>query len=243
MLDRQSRRQIRRAVQIGLPEHRVVRLLKSAAFWTTFVTAAATATIAIATIFYTKYAKRQWTAMDGQLGEMQDARRPWVGLNGNVQVREKPLFHVMPINDQLSVAISYTTHNFGTSPAFRETNAFVLLANERPTGPPVSAMQHLCANEEDLYRANSASLTAIFPAEELDQGLWYPAMIPKTTRYVRQVWFIGCFVYADSAARLHHTKYWFVSPPSTDRVPAAGAENELSWAPFSSLVLDHIEAD
>jgi hypothetical protein len=205
------------------------------------ITALATIAIVILTWFYVGYSKKQWRVMDGQLREMKDTRRPWIGLNGNAQIKGQPIFHIMPTNNQLSVPIAYTTHNFGTSPAFRETNVFTLVPRENSSGPPILEMNRICQSEESLHKDSPG--TAIFPAQELNQGLWYPAMIPKTVHYIPQVWFIGCFVYEDSSRQVHHTKYWFVSPPSTDRVPVTGAENELSWAPFSSLVLEHIEAD
>ena len=87
----------------------IAGFLTNVALWT----AGATFAIAIATVFYTDYAKKQWVVMSGQL-ELTD--RPWI--NFDTAVDESLTFS----GDQVYVSIRVSMRNSGPSPAM---NVFI----------------------------------------------------------------------------------------------------------------------
>jgi hypothetical protein len=86
------------------------------------ITALATVAIVVLTYFYVSYSKQQWK-------EMQNARRPWLGMSDRLTIKGSPSMaysDISPILGQQARMISVkfdvsgTIKNFGASPARRE---------------------------------------------------------------------------------------------------------------------------
>jgi hypothetical protein len=198
--------------------------------------AVATAVIAMASLLQFGTALFQWlemrsggSIMQGQLDEMRNARRPWVGIAQGIEVRDAPRFYFSPINNQLSVRIAYIAHNFGTSPALRVMDTSTLVAKEDDERPALG-MQQACQGAEFNYKNLTNELTTLFPGTDNHlHDLWYAASFKGNVEQVKSIWFCACFVYTDSSNQIRHTKYWFLS-----------ASN---GKPLASFMLWSVEAD
>jgi hypothetical protein len=228
------------------------------------ITALATVLIAVLTIFYVSYAKKQWD-------EMRNARRPWIGMSERLTLKRPPSFNVL---DEESISsleghknmvtvdfeLEGTIRNFGSSPARRQYQFFEMLAyanirhefqessckfaEGQSTGVnPYPSFLH------DFANFSSMPTKAIFPdvslpiqSQPMSVGI-FPEDTGKSVM-PHTLWIVGCIVYQDTSGGVHHTKVLYHSvSPRASKEEVAIYHPLLKWKPITEFIMEDSDAD
>ena len=197
---------------------KIPKAFKASAFWT----ALATVTIAVLTVFYVVYARRQWSVMSGQLAEMQAARQPWVGIEDDtIQISPAPNFfwgippHTVE-NPSILINVSYSLKNFGTSPALHETDFVEAIAdNPNSTIPPTQEIDTTCRFAEmrsnNPGAANPGAGGILLPTAVRQGGWNITPFLSVGQKHIERLWIFVCVAYRDPWKKMHHSKYWYLT--------------------------------
>lgn len=178
-------------------------------------------------LFYAFTTLGMWKEMQEQTLIQRAARRPWVGIFGQVSLTNPPDYRVfVPGQVTLRLEGTYAVKNFGSSPAFYANhwvNIEFLVSDSVITRPPESRM--MCADGPTKLHQGEI----IFPGSGVNFGFdqQMGRVIPgKKITEVDRVWLTGCISYLDEGEKLHHTRFWLRSahPDNAQWISLANAD-------------------
>jgi hypothetical protein len=217
---------------------------------------------AMSTTIYAIFAGGQLLVMRGQLDEMSVARRPWVGLYGELQMTRPPNFRVQePIEwpaefakahpdianakplIYMEVYASWAMQNFGASPARRVNHTLLAYGSQDANKPPAEVVDMPCKVGNQMNNDPAVGAPVMFP------GNMVP--IPETNaittlpdKGILGLWLVGCITYEDTSGTIHHTKILWASDLSNAPKRELALENPpIWWTPFTKFRLVESDVD
>ncbi|HEV2960244.1 MAG TPA: hypothetical protein VG649_00345 [Candidatus Angelobacter sp.] len=223
--------------------------------WLNLFTVILTTCLVGATAYYVSVTSKQLEAMNSsiqQTGELlkiadrqvtaaADAYRPWIGLAGDIKVREPADIQFASGHVSLLTSISYTFKNFGGSPALRFNHKIWLDPIEDGDRKPDA--QTACDDLKAQSKKDGGA--TIMPGAQMNIDVSVPKTLPATLRDIRKgAWLVGCVVYEDTIGRFHHSKILLQSSPADAQIRVnAATEQRIVFAPFTAFQLMAEEAD
>lgn len=217
------------------------KVLKNSTLWTVL----STVVIAIATVAYTSYAKKQWGVISDQLDVMKLGHRPWLGIQNDITLTKHPQITVNPgpafiakaDQNLMNIAVQGTAVliNTGLSPALNE-HMEVIAVPAVPVAGPYERPTPKCSTDTETGNV-------IFPGNStIPVNTSTPTAIPKSVGSITFTWLVGCVSYtSDAKDRTHYYKFWFRSEATTD--PGQWTGDTVKYFPIGRYVLYHAEAD
>jgi hypothetical protein len=175
------------------------------------LTVGCTFIIAIATCFYTWFAYHQWRIMAGQLNQMQNGTRPWVGVQEINGIQTDSIVIAQP--GWISTAVTKTIKNFGNYPgSIVDTWADLVLSDGLHTSEIVSDSLKQCLDAK-IPTGNGPSST-LFPGETYRHinttvGKSSP-LIERPLSAKLMAFLVGRIVYTDPSGNPHHTCFSYL---------------------------------
>jgi len=218
---------------------------------------------ALSTAIYSIFAGGQLLIMRGQLHEMNAAKRPWVGLSGELKMTRPPNFRVsesLPrqievlkksyphIDDpiiSIEVWTSWSIQNSGGSPARRVNHTLIAYASEDANDPPTEVKNMACTIGNQMSVNPRVLSPSVFPGSVVPIPEGNEILgLARGTKSILGIWLIGCITYEDTAGNVHHTKIFWASDLSNAPKPELVIENPpLSWTPFTRFRLVESDVD
>ncbi len=201
-----------------------------------------TALIFVATSAYAVIATLQWWTMQGQLEQMRDARRAWVGTSQKLELTREPVFMVQELNGhkQVLMTIHYRAviKNFGTTPARREYHNF-----SGYWAPPNTRfdwrMSCRMLYESDKSARAKSDATDIFPeSERVVEDTTAILIDAKVFKVVYNIGISGCIAYTDVYGVDHYTEFLYlpVQPDPNQQIKVTD-DPMLLYAPIKEFTL------
>jgi hypothetical protein len=193
--------------------------------------------IFLATVAYGVVAYFQLTSMNGQLDQMRDARRAWLGTSPDIIPIAPPTFTPLKADDgnnwlNMWMKSKVDIRNVGATPALEEYDAFVLYDLVKLHNGKADWEKTWCAEQYTTYRSRRSSgdesrNTAIFPqdaksvSEVLTGGFKTGKPADPESAIIAGV--LGCIIYHDIFGVERHTEVWY-EPTYPERT---GVDNQI----------------
>jgi hypothetical protein len=225
------------------------------------IAALATVAIVVLTYVYVSYSKKQWQ-------EMQNARRPWVGISQNIVVTEPPTFMVgnaaikgLDGEDKvivITLKLSGTLQNFGLSPARRVFTTFEIVESEAVIPLLRDAYCDTAVMKSDLKPRHNKFATLIQSSPGPTKAIFPSTSIPieetvvfgmmgfenKPYKLPDPLWLLGCVAYQGSDDTVKHTKFVYRSVIDTSIPEQAVTTKPTLTAPtIRQFVLNDSDSD